>query len=127
MFFAGLTGGARRRPGWNRPGGEERTPEGRSQEETRGAARSGDLVLTIFGITYLAMAVGKVPGLRVDRAGIALVGAVVMLACGVLSLPDAAEAVDDETIVLLFGMRIRRRSFDRSRGSGRPPWKPLES
>jgi hypothetical protein len=43
------------------------------------------LVSTIFGLTYLALAVGKVPGPRVDRARIALVGAAVMLACGVLS------------------------------------------
>ena len=32
------------------------------------------LVSTIFGLTYLALAVGKVPGLRIDRGGIALVG-----------------------------------------------------
>jgi len=64
------------------------------------------LVSTIFGLTYLALAVGKVPGLRIDRAGIALVGAAVMLACGVLSMGDAARAVDYETIVLLFGMMV---------------------
>ncbi len=64
------------------------------------------LVSTIFGLTYLALAVGKVPGLRIDRAGIALVGSAVMLACGVLSLGDAARAVDYETIVLLFGMMV---------------------
>ena len=64
------------------------------------------LVSTIFGLTYLALAVGKVPGLRTDRAGIALVGAAVMLACGVLSMGDAARAVDYETIVLLFGMMV---------------------
>ena len=64
------------------------------------------LVSTIFGLTYLALAVGKVPGLRIDRAGIALVGSAVMLACGVLSMGDAARAVDYETIVLLFGMMV---------------------
>jgi Na+/H+ antiporter NhaD/arsenite permease-like protein len=64
------------------------------------------LVSTIFGLTYLALALGKVPGLRIDRAGIALVGAAAMLACGVLSMPDAARAVDYETIVLLFGMMV---------------------
>ena len=64
------------------------------------------LVSTIFGLTYLALAVGKVPGLRTDRAGIALVGAAVMLACGVLSMGDAVRAVDYETIVLLFGMMV---------------------
>ncbi len=69
-------------------------------------ASSIPLVSTIFGVTYLALAAGKVPGLRIDRAGIALVGASVMLACGVLSLGDAARSVDYETMVLLFGMMV---------------------
>jgi Na+/H+ antiporter NhaD/arsenite permease-like protein len=64
------------------------------------------LVSTIFGLTYLALALGKVPGLRVDRAGIAMIGAAAMLAAGVLSMRDAARAVDYETIVLLFGMMV---------------------
>ena len=64
------------------------------------------LVSTIFGLTYLALALGKIPGLRIDRAGIALVGAAAMLACGVLSMRDAARAVDYDTIVLLFGMMV---------------------
>ena len=64
------------------------------------------LVSTIFGLTYLALAMGKVPGLRIDRTGIAMTGAAAMLACGVLGLPEAARAVDYETIILLFGMMI---------------------
>ena len=64
------------------------------------------LVSTIFGLTYLGLAVGKVPGLRIDRAGIALVGAAAMLASGVFTMRDAARAVDYETIVLLFGMMV---------------------
>jgi Na+/H+ antiporter NhaD/arsenite permease-like protein len=64
------------------------------------------LVATIFLLTYLALALGRIPGLRIDRAGIALVGAAAMLACGVLSMRDAAKAVDYETIVLLFGMMV---------------------
>jgi Na+/H+ antiporter NhaD/arsenite permease-like protein len=64
------------------------------------------LVATIFGLTYLALALGKVPGLRIDRAGIALVGTAAMLAAGVLSMHDAAKAVDYETIALLFGMMV---------------------
>jgi Na+/H+ antiporter NhaD/arsenite permease-like protein len=64
------------------------------------------LVSTIFGLTYLALALGRIPGLRIDRAGIALVGAAAMLACGVLSMHDAAKAVDYDTIVLLFGMMV---------------------
>jgi Na+/H+ antiporter NhaD/arsenite permease-like protein len=64
------------------------------------------LVSTIFGLTYLGLALGKIPGLRIDRAGIALVGAAGTMACGVLSMHDAARAVDYETIVLLFGMMV---------------------
>jgi Na+/H+ antiporter NhaD/arsenite permease-like protein len=64
------------------------------------------LVTTIFGLTYLALALGKVPGLRIDRAGIALIGAAAMLGCGVISVHEAARAVDYETIVLLFGMMV---------------------
>ena len=64
------------------------------------------LTATIFGLTYLALALGKVPGLRIDRAGIALVGAAAMLGAGSLSLREAARAVDYETIILLFGMMV---------------------
>src|SRR5437879_4071150 len=60
----------------------------------------------IFALTYLALAFGKVPGLRIDRTGIALVGAAAMLATGVVSFKDAAAAVDMETIVLLASMML---------------------
>jgi Na+/H+ antiporter NhaD/arsenite permease-like protein len=60
----------------------------------------------IFGLTYLALAFGKVPGLRIDRTGIALVGAAAMLATGMVSFKDAAAAVDMETIVLLASMML---------------------
>jgi Na+/H+ antiporter NhaD/arsenite permease-like protein len=64
------------------------------------------LTSTIFGLTYLALAVGKIPGLRTDRPGIALVGAAAMLGFGVLNLHEAAKAVDYETLILLFGMMV---------------------
>jgi Na+/H+ antiporter NhaD/arsenite permease-like protein len=57
-------------------------------------------------ITYLGLALGKLPGLRIDRAGIALVGATVMMVTGVLPLADAVRAVDYSTILLLFGMMV---------------------
>jgi Na+/H+ antiporter NhaD/arsenite permease-like protein len=70
------------------------------------ASTSIPLVSTIFGLTYLALALGKVPGLRIDRAGIAMVGAAAMLGFGVLTVREAAKSVDYETIVLLFGMMV---------------------
>ncbi len=46
------------------------------------------------------------PGTRLDRPGIALIGAVLMLVTGTVSLHRAAAAVDGPTILLLFGMMI---------------------
>jgi Na+/H+ antiporter NhaD/arsenite permease-like protein len=61
---------------------------------------------SIFVASYLALAIGKVPGLSIDRAGVALVGACLMVASGVLTLDDAWQAVDMGTITLLLGMMI---------------------
>ncbi|HUB14438.1 MAG TPA: anion transporter [Acetobacteraceae bacterium] len=60
----------------------------------------------IFVASYAALAIGKVPGLSIDRAGVALVGACLMVACGAMSLQDAYKAVDFDTITLLLGMMI---------------------
>ncbi len=60
----------------------------------------------IFTLTYLGLAIGRVPGLRMDRAAIAFVGATLMLVAGVLTIPQAVspESIDYETLFLLFGM-----------------------
>jgi Na+/H+ antiporter NhaD/arsenite permease-like protein len=60
----------------------------------------------VFAASYLALAIGRIPGLSIDRAGIALVGAALMVASGALSLEDAYQAVDLDTITLLLGMMI---------------------
>ena len=60
----------------------------------------------IFAGAYLALAVGKIPGLRIDRAGVALVGASLMVGAGVLTLDEASQAVDFGTIALLLGIMI---------------------
>ena len=60
----------------------------------------------IFAASYLALALGRVPGLSIDRAGIALVGACLMVASGALPLDDAYRAIDFNTITLLLGMMI---------------------
>lgn len=62
--------------------------------------------ILIFVGTYLVMAVGKLPGYRLDRAGAALLGACLMVATGVLTLDEAHAAIDMETITLLLGMMI---------------------
>jgi len=60
----------------------------------------------IFVGSYLALAIGRIPGLSIDRAGIALVGAGLMVASGALTLEDAYKAVDFDTITLLLGVMI---------------------
>jgi Na+/H+ antiporter NhaD/arsenite permease-like protein len=62
--------------------------------------------LIVFALTYFALAIGRVPGLRVDRTGAAIIGAVLMIALNALTLSDAYAAIDYETIALLFGMMI---------------------
>ena len=60
----------------------------------------------IFLVTLAGIALGRAPGLRIDRAGIALVGAALMLAFGPLSFEDALKSIDLDTIALLLGMMI---------------------
>jgi Na+/H+ antiporter NhaD/arsenite permease-like protein len=62
--------------------------------------------LVIFVLTYAALAAGRLPYFKVDRPGAAMIGAVAMLVCGVLSRHQALAAVDFPTIALLFGMMI---------------------
>jgi Na+/H+ antiporter NhaD/arsenite permease-like protein len=54
----------------------------------------------------VALAFGRLPWVRVDRTGVAIVGATLMIAANALTLEQAYAAIDYETIALLFGMMI---------------------
>jgi Na+/H+ antiporter NhaD/arsenite permease-like protein len=58
----------------------------------------------ILLFTYLVLATGKAPWLRIDRTGAAIVGATLMVATGVIPLDVAWQHVDFRTLILLFGM-----------------------
>jgi Na+/H+ antiporter NhaD/arsenite permease-like protein len=60
----------------------------------------------IFAATYVVLGLGRLPGFRVDRTGAAIIGASLMIAANVLTVPEAYAAVNYETIMLLFGMMI---------------------
>jgi len=62
--------------------------------------------IIIFLLTYLVLALGRLPGFRVDRTGAAIIGATLMIASNSLSIPQAYAAIDYHTIILLFGMMI---------------------
>jgi Na+/H+ antiporter NhaD/arsenite permease-like protein len=72
---------------------------------TDGDARTLAAIL-VFVATYAVVAIGKLPGTRLDRAGAALLGASLMVACGAIPLEEAYRAIDFDTIALLLGMMI---------------------
>jgi Na+/H+ antiporter NhaD/arsenite permease-like protein len=71
-----------------------------------GPTSSKVAAIVIFVVTYVTIALGRIPGLRLDRAGAALAGAACMVGCGALTLDEAYAAIDFDTITLLLGMMI---------------------
>lgn len=62
--------------------------------------------IAIFLATYAVVAFGRLPGLRIDRAGAALLGGALMVATGAIPLEAAYRAIDWDTIALLLGMML---------------------
>lgn len=60
----------------------------------------------IFGVVYLGLFMGGLPVLRLDRTGVALLGAIALLASGSMSLAAAVGAVHVPTLSLLFAFMI---------------------
>lgn len=64
------------------------------------------IALAIFLVTYVLIAAQRVPRLYIGRPTGALLGAVAMVAFGVLSRAEAYQAIDWDTIIFLMGMMI---------------------
>ncbi|HEX2621213.1 MAG TPA: SLC13 family permease, partial [Phototrophicaceae bacterium] len=64
------------------------------------------ITAVIVLLTYAAVAVGSVPYLRMNRATIALVGAVALVVVGALTEKQALDAIDVGTILLLGAMMV---------------------
>ena len=64
------------------------------------------IALIIFIITYLFIGIRQIPRMKINRPAGALVGAVLMVVFGVLTLDQAFEAIDMHTLLLLLGMMI---------------------
>ena len=62
--------------------------------------------LLIFILTYIIISAQKMKWHRLDRPSGALLGAVLMVICGVLTLDEAYRAIDFNTILLLLGMML---------------------
>jgi Na+/H+ antiporter NhaD/arsenite permease-like protein len=63
-------------------------------------------VLLVFVLVYLGMVLGGLPWLKLDRTGVALLGAIAMIALGDLSPEQAAQSVHLPTILLLFAFMV---------------------
>lgn len=68
-------------------------------------------VLAIFVLVYAGMILGEIPGLALDRSGIALLGAIAIIASGRLSPSEAWLAIDIPTTALLFGLMVISAQF----------------
>ena len=62
--------------------------------------------LILFILTYIFIGLRQIPRLHIDRTAGALVGAVLMIVFGVLTLEEAFHAIDMHTLLLLLGMMI---------------------
>jgi Na+/H+ antiporter NhaD/arsenite permease-like protein len=69
------------------------------------------LILLAFVATYLGMALGSVPGLRLERTGLALMAVVVLLASGAVEVSQLGRAIDLPTLLLLFALMIVSAQF----------------
>jgi len=63
-------------------------------------------ILAIFAITYLGLAVGRIPGLKLNRVGIVLLGAIGMMIFGQITADKAISYINWPTVLLLFGFFV---------------------
>ena len=64
------------------------------------------VILAIFAATYLGIAIGRVPGLKLNRVGIVLLGAIAMMIFGGITTREVISFVNWPTVLLLFGFFV---------------------
>lgn len=72
------------------------------------------LVVIVFVAVYVGMALGRWPGLGLDRTGIALIGGIGLGLAGAVTPAAALEAIDFPTLFILFGLMILSARFAES-------------
>jgi Na+/H+ antiporter NhaD/arsenite permease-like protein len=63
-------------------------------------------IVLIFALTYLGIAIGRVPGLKLNRVGIALLGAICMMIFGGVTTSQAISFINGPTLCLLVGFFV---------------------
>jgi Na+/H+ antiporter NhaD/arsenite permease-like protein len=72
------------------------------------------LAVAVFVATYVAMAVGRLPRLRTDRAGFALMAVALLLFGGGAAIENVGRMIDTSTLLLLFGLMVVSGQFGAS-------------
>ncbi len=67
--------------------------------------------MLVFAFVYLGMLLGEIPGLALDRTGVALLGALALVASERVTPAAAWKAVDVPTVALLFGLMVVSAQF----------------
>ncbi len=70
-----------------------------------------DITVIIFALVYLAMGLGHLPGLKIDRTGSAVLGAMLLIILGKIAPTAAWAAIDFNTIGLLFALMVVSSAF----------------
>jgi Na+/H+ antiporter NhaD/arsenite permease-like protein len=69
------------------------------------------IACVVLIIAYVGLALGRLPGLRMNRAAIALVGSAILIALGITPLKEAWHVIDATTIIFLLSMMIINASL----------------
>jgi Na+/H+ antiporter NhaD/arsenite permease-like protein len=64
------------------------------------------LAIAVFALTYIGMALGRVPGFKIDRSGIALIAAVILVASNEIPANQVTNSIHFPTLLLLGGLMI---------------------
>jgi Na+/H+ antiporter NhaD/arsenite permease-like protein len=79
-------------------------------------------IVVVFFLVYLGMILGGLPFLQLDRTGVALLGAIALIAMEAVSPEEAAKSVHLPTIILLFSFMVVSAQL---RLGGLYPWVTL--
>src|SRR5690606_13125463 len=71
-----------------------------------GLATMTSFIILIFGLTYVGMALGRVPGFTLDRSGMAAIAAVALVAAGAVPTDELSDAIHFPTLLLMGGLMI---------------------
>jgi hypothetical protein len=72
------------------------------------------LIVATFLAVYVGMALGRWPGLKIDRTGIAALGAIVLYSTGIVGNEMVLRAIDFPTLIVLFGLMVLSAQFGAS-------------